>query len=170
LRGTEKTFILPYLEAAQDSGGLARGFIDEERRSPASPRRWPMWVPHVWMCSWPTLRAEVDSIFDPAKYDVILTGTSVVFLEGSKYMVKNLLISLVMAVVLIAGLMALLLQFGADGDRLVGAQPGAADHHGGPHGLSRISPSSPARCWCSVSHSVSPWMTPSTTCRSTAMN
>jgi hypothetical protein len=33
LRGNEKTFILPYLEAAQDSGGLARGFIDEERRS-----------------------------------------------------------------------------------------------------------------------------------------
>jgi predicted RND superfamily exporter protein len=54
------------------------------------------------------LRSQVDSIFDPGKYDVVLTGTSVVFLEGSKYMVSNLLISLAMAVVLISALMALL--------------------------------------------------------------
>ena len=108
LRGNEKTFILPYLEAAQDSGGLARGFIDEERRS----TRLTVQVADVGTARMDVLmaklRAEVDSIFDPAKYDVILTGTSVVFLEGSKYMVTNLLISLVMAVILIAGLMALL--------------------------------------------------------------
>jgi uncharacterized protein len=50
----------------------------------------------------------VDSIFDSEKFRVVLTGTSVVYLEGSKYMVKNLAISLILAVVLISGLMALL--------------------------------------------------------------
>lgn len=108
LRGNEKTFILPYLESAQDKGGMARGFIDEERRS----TRVTVQVADVGTARMDALmarlRANVDSIFDPAKYDVVLTGTSVVFLEGSKYMVTNLLISLAMAVVLIAALMAIL--------------------------------------------------------------
>jgi len=108
LRGNEKTFILPYLESAQDKGDLARGFIDEERRS----TRITVQVADVGTARMDVLmdglRAEVDSIFDPARYDVVLTGTSVVFLEGSKYMVSNLLISLAMAVVLIAALMAIL--------------------------------------------------------------
>jgi hypothetical protein len=108
LRGNEKTFILPYLESAQDKGDLARGFIDEERRS----TRITVQVADIGTARMDELmarlRANVDSIFDPAKYDVVLTGTSVVFLEGSKYMVSNLLISLAMAVVLIAALMAML--------------------------------------------------------------
>jgi predicted RND superfamily exporter protein len=108
LRGNEKTFILPYLESAQDKGDLARGFIDEERRS----TRITVQVADVGTARMDVLmdrlRAQVDSIFDPARYDVVLTGTSVVFLEGSKYMVSNLLISLAMAVVLIAALMAIL--------------------------------------------------------------
>jgi predicted RND superfamily exporter protein len=108
LRGNEKTFILPYLESAQDKGDLARGFIDEERRS----TRITVQVADVGTARMDVLmdrlRAQVDSIFDPARYEVVLTGTSVVFLEGSKYMVSNLLISLAMAVVLIAALMAIL--------------------------------------------------------------
>jgi predicted RND superfamily exporter protein len=108
LRSNEKTFILPYLESAQDKGDLARGFIDEERRS----TRITVQVADIGTARMDELmarlRANVDSIFDPAKYDVVLTGTSVVFLEGSKYMVSNLLISLAMAVVLIAALMAIL--------------------------------------------------------------
>ncbi|HRF79935.1 MAG TPA: MMPL family transporter, partial [Flavobacteriales bacterium] len=54
------------------------------------------------------LRTQVDSIFDPAKYTVTLTGTSVVFLKGSSYLVDNLITSLFWAVVIIVGLMALL--------------------------------------------------------------
>jgi uncharacterized protein len=55
-----------------------------------------------------SLRGVVDGIFDPDDYRVLLTGTSVVFLEGSKYMVTNLIISLILAIVLISGIMALL--------------------------------------------------------------
>jgi uncharacterized protein len=54
------------------------------------------------------LRTQVDSVFDPARYGVTLTGTSVVFLKGSSYLVENLITSLFWAVVIIVGLMALL--------------------------------------------------------------
>lgn len=108
LTSTEKTFILPYLEAAQDKGGVARAFLDEEKRS----TRLTMQVADVGTARMDVLlddlRAQVDSIFAPADFRVTLTGTSVVFLEGSKYMVKNLVISLVGAVIIISILMALL--------------------------------------------------------------
>jgi predicted RND superfamily exporter protein len=54
------------------------------------------------------LRTQTDSIFDPAKYTVTMTGSSVVFLKGSGYLVSNLVTSLFWAVVLIVVLMALL--------------------------------------------------------------
>ncbi len=54
------------------------------------------------------LRPEIDKIFPPAEYKVVLTGTSVVFLEGSSYLVKNLLTSLLLALAVISLLMALL--------------------------------------------------------------
>ncbi len=50
----------------------------------------------------------VDSIFPPDKYDVHLTGTSVVFLKGTDYLVKNLFSSLLLAIVAITMLMALI--------------------------------------------------------------
>ncbi|PKP23741.1 MAG: hypothetical protein CVU06_06725 [Bacteroidetes bacterium HGW-Bacteroidetes-22] len=55
-----------------------------------------------------SLRPRIDSIFSPDKYDVKITGTSVVFLKGTGYMVNNLFQSLVLAVILISGLMAML--------------------------------------------------------------
>jgi hypothetical protein len=54
------------------------------------------------------LRPRADSIFPPEEYDVTYTGTSVVFLEGTSYMVGNLGISILLAVVVIALVMALL--------------------------------------------------------------
>lgn len=54
------------------------------------------------------LKPKIDEIFDTEKFDVELTGTSVVFLEGTKYLIKNLLQSLILALVAISLLMALL--------------------------------------------------------------
>ena len=52
------------------------------------------------------LRLKIDQIFNSEKYKVILTGTSVVFLEGTTYLVKNLFISLFLAILLISIFMA----------------------------------------------------------------
>lgn len=54
------------------------------------------------------LNPKIDSILPPDKFDVLLTGTSVVFLKGTDYLVKNLFMSLALAVVIITILMALI--------------------------------------------------------------
>lgn len=48
------------------------------------------------------LKPRIDSIFNPAKYHVELTGSSVIFVKGANYMVKNLYESLSLAIILIA--------------------------------------------------------------------
>ena len=55
-----------------------------------------------------SLRPKIDSIFNPLKYKVILTGTSVVFLKGTNFLIRNLWQSLVLALIVIAILMAFL--------------------------------------------------------------
>ncbi len=108
IKANEKAFILPYLENAQEKGGMARSFINEDR----SATRVTLQIADAGTARMDELiaelRTEIDSIFDPQKYRVLLTGTSVVFLEGSKYMVDNLIISLILAVLVISGMMALL--------------------------------------------------------------
>jgi len=54
------------------------------------------------------IRPKIDTIFPPKDYKVTLTGTSVVFLKGTNYLVENLLTSLFLAVILIASIMAFL--------------------------------------------------------------
>jgi len=54
------------------------------------------------------LREQIDEIFPPEDYDVDITGTAVVFLKGSGYLVKNLLWSLLVAMIAISILMYLL--------------------------------------------------------------
>lgn len=52
------------------------------------------------------LRGQIDQIFDKEKYNVKMTGSSVVFLEGTTYLVKNLFTSLFLAILLISLFMA----------------------------------------------------------------
>jgi len=54
------------------------------------------------------LRQKVDNIFPKEEYNVYLTGTSVTFLKGTDYLIANLLMSLSLAILLIATLMSFL--------------------------------------------------------------
>ena len=51
------------------------------------------------------MQPRIDSIFNPKKYHVELTGSSIIFIKGANYMVKNLYESLALAILLIAGIM-----------------------------------------------------------------
>jgi predicted RND superfamily exporter protein len=51
------------------------------------------------------LQPRIDSIFNPKKYHVELTGSSIIFIKGANYMVKNLYESLAWAILLIAVVM-----------------------------------------------------------------
>jgi hypothetical protein len=55
-----------------------------------------------------SLKPKVDSIFNPAKYKVTITGTSVVFLKGTNFLIRNLWESILLAVIVIAMLLAFL--------------------------------------------------------------
>lgn len=52
------------------------------------------------------IKPKIDSIFNPEKYDVTLTGTSIVFLEGTNYLVGDLFSSLLFGVIIISIMMA----------------------------------------------------------------
>ena len=52
------------------------------------------------------LRPKIDSIFNPEEFDVVITGSSRVFLEGTKYLVGNLAYSLLLVILLISIFMA----------------------------------------------------------------
>jgi hypothetical protein len=59
-----------------------------------------------------TLQPQLDEIFPPDRYDVIMTGTTIVYLKGTDYMIRNLLQSLLLALAAITVLMALLFTSG----------------------------------------------------------
>ena len=52
------------------------------------------------------LKREIHKIFPAERYDVNLTGKALLFLEGTKYLIKNLVLSLALAILLIALFMA----------------------------------------------------------------
>lgn len=106
----EANFIMQYMPK-MDGGGnrtLVNSFIDDDLQTTRVT---------VQMANLGTKEIEelkdslipqINAIFPPEKYKVTVTGTSIVFLEGTKYLVKNLFQSLLLALVVIAILMALL--------------------------------------------------------------
>jgi hydrophobe/amphiphile efflux-3 (HAE3) family protein len=54
------------------------------------------------------VQAQVNELFPKDKYDVKLTGTSIIFLKGNDYLVENLLQSMISALVIISLMMAFL--------------------------------------------------------------
>lgn len=51
---------------------------------------------------------KIDSIFSKTKMDVKLTGTTLIFIKGNKFLIRNLLTSMVIAFFIIAVIMAIL--------------------------------------------------------------
>lgn len=117
--GDPKYFILPpptklgelnqYTSAMDTSGGNPfHSFIDSTNRiTRISIQMANIGTKEISMIT-ERLQPEIDKIFPAEEYDVVLTGTSVVFLKGSSYLVRNALMSLLLAVVVISMLMALL--------------------------------------------------------------
>lgn len=108
INNNERSFIAPYLTGYEDGAQLAQLFVDSSRTT----TRVTAQMADIGTTEMDKLLAEirpkVDSIFDDGRFNVILTGTSVVFLKGTNYLVKNLFISLVLAVIVIATVMSLL--------------------------------------------------------------
>ncbi|MCF6171931.1 MAG: MMPL family transporter [Bacteroidales bacterium] len=106
----EKNFILSYVPKLTSGGkkSILNAFVD----STLSKTRISIQMANIGTNDIERILADltpkVDSIFPSDKYEVHMTGTSVVFLKGTNYLVKNLFMSLALAVVIITILMALI--------------------------------------------------------------
>ncbi len=105
----EASFIGPYLKSDQyQSRGIEKTFLDSTK----SMTRITTQIADIGTKEMDRLMSElkpqIDSIFDPAKYKVTLTGTSVVFLEGTNYLVGDLFSSLLFGIIMISFMMAVM--------------------------------------------------------------
>ncbi len=109
----ERNFIMSYLPSGQQMDeSVISGLVD----STMQKTRVSVQMANIGTRQIQQLQDEIqpviDSLFDPETTRVYMTGASVVFLKGSGYLIKNLLTSLVFAIVIISLLMALLFNHG----------------------------------------------------------
>lgn len=102
----ERTFILDYVPGDDKDGNMLRSFLDSNKQI----TRVSAHIEDIGTNELRDLKADItpkiDSIFPPEDYDVTLTGTSVVFLKSNDYLIKNLVLSLALAIVIISLIMA----------------------------------------------------------------
>ncbi|MGB0390963.1 MAG: efflux RND transporter permease subunit [Salibacteraceae bacterium] len=108
VKGGEKVFIKKYLDNTGGNTNMLSSFVD----STAQYARVSVPMKDVGSIEMDSLVNELTpkimEIFPEEKYNVMLTGPGLVYLKGTKYLVKNLLQSLALAIVIIAILMAAL--------------------------------------------------------------
>lgn len=105
----EQSFIGPYLQGSNyNTAGRENTFLDSTK----SKTRIITQIADIGTLEMDKLMSDIkpriDSIFNPEKYKVTLTGTSVVFLEGTNYLVGDLFTSLLFGVLVISFLMAIM--------------------------------------------------------------
>jgi predicted RND superfamily exporter protein len=103
----ERNFILSYLPNGEGKGpGVVKSFVDStQQRARISFRMQDVGTTRMDSLD-KEIRAVVDSVFPADKYETSVTGSSVVFFKGTDYLIRNLFISLGLAVLLIASFMA----------------------------------------------------------------
>ncbi len=102
----DASFIAPYLnmntkDDKSEMGNLINSFVDDNKQiarisiniADVGSKRLPELISKV--------KKQSDEIFDKDKYDVSFTGTSVVFLEGSKFIINSLRNSIFLALLMI---------------------------------------------------------------------
>ncbi|MCS6990503.1 MAG: MMPL family transporter [Chitinophagales bacterium] len=98
----ERSFVFSYLGGIKDSMALFASYVDSNRQV----ARVSMAMADVGTLTMDTLlkciEPMVTSIFDTSAYRITLTGASVVFVEGSRYIIDGLTDSLLLAFLLVA--------------------------------------------------------------------
>ena len=103
----EKNFILKYAKnSVTGNNDLFSNFMDSTKSVARVSARMKDIGTKQMRALRDSIQPQIDAIFNPEKYDVSITGTSVLFLEGTTYLVRNLFSSLLLAIGLIAILMA----------------------------------------------------------------
>jgi predicted RND superfamily exporter protein len=104
----EKNFILSYFDSNSSGEDLMKNYVDTTGQY-ARLTTYMKDIPTERMEEIKAdLEKEINKIFPEDRYNVQLTGKSLIFLKGTKYLIKNLIISLSLAILLIALFMAYL--------------------------------------------------------------
>ncbi len=105
----ERNFIMGYLP---DTGELNSNLLNTLVDSSMQKARISVQMANIGTTKIQQIQDEltpaIDSIFDTNNTNVYMTGASVVFLKGSGYLIRNLITSLIFAIVIISILMAFL--------------------------------------------------------------
>ena len=108
----DKNFILSYSKNAGSDSNLLQNFVDSTGRY----ARLTTYMKDISTTKMEAieqrLRSKINKEFDKERYDVTLTGKALVFLKGTKYLINNLVLSLSLAIVLIALFMAFMFRSG----------------------------------------------------------
>lgn len=102
----EQNFIAPYLKGISSEGNLLNAYVDSTGRY----ARMTTFMKDIGTDEmkriednlWP----QIDKIFPDERFEVTMTGKALIFQKGTSYLVNNLIISLSLAILLIALLMA----------------------------------------------------------------
>lgn len=106
--GLEQGFILSYAGNSGKSTDMLKSYLDSTRQYTRVTFEMVDVGSKKMNVILKDLQPRIDSIFNPKKYHVELTGSSVIFIKGANYMVENLYESLALAIILIAGVMWIL--------------------------------------------------------------
>ena len=102
----ENSFILSYAKNSSSEANLLQSFVD----STGQYARITTFMKDIGTDKMErieeNLQTKINKVFPPEKYNVIMTGKALVFQKGTTYLVKNLAISLSLAIFLIALFMA----------------------------------------------------------------
>ena len=102
----ENRFIARYLKNMNDSGDLMQNYVDSTAQfSRVTTFMKDIKTERIEEIEKELLK-EIDKIFPTERYNVNLTGKSLLYLKGTHYLIRNLIISLSLAILLIAIFMA----------------------------------------------------------------
>ncbi|MAP55619.1 efflux RND transporter permease subunit [Altibacter sp.] len=102
----ERTFLLSYAKGSADRTNLLSSYVDSTGQYARITTFMKDTKTERFERIEEDLRSKIDKIFPPDRYEVSLTGKALVFQKGTKYLVNNLIISLSLAIFLIALFMA----------------------------------------------------------------
>ncbi len=102
----EQRMILSYLKNSDEALGFVDVLMDSLRQEARISLRIADISTSKMDSIFKNLLPEINKIFNPEKYDIIITGATIMFLSGTKFLLKNLVMSLLLVIVLISIFMA----------------------------------------------------------------
>ena len=102
----ERNFILPYASSFSENGNLMGAYVDNTGQYARITTFMKDIGTDKMERAEDNLRTKIKTLFPEDRYEVTLTGKALVFQKGTNYLIMNLVISLSLAVLLIALFMA----------------------------------------------------------------